>query len=284
MITPQHLQDAYIRACEIELQAFKPGNVSVYSAGHGMTVEDFRRSAKVSALALANPDYSLGQKIYYAIKATHEAVGCNTNLGIVLLCAPLLTAACAVKKEISLRQALSQILANTTVDDADWVFRAICLASPAGLGKSEEQDVKQQAAVTLKEAMGIAQQRDRIALQYVTDFKDIFDFSVLRYNGAFNCFFDPSWAAVSVYTALLSRYPDSHIERKYGCQYNNWVNQQMLAVDHALTHATRLNLIDLLFKVDADFKSKGINPGTTADLTVGTLLVIFLDELLSANG
>ncbi len=282
-ITIAQLQTAYIQACETELQAFKPGNVSVYSAGHGMTVEDFRRSAAVSAAAITNPDYALGEKIYYAVKATQQAVGCNTNLGIILLCAPLLTAAYAVNKTDSLRIALVQVLKTTTIDDAAWVFKAIALASPAGLGKSTAQDVNQQPSVTLTQAMNIAQSRDTIARQYITDFKDIFDFAILRYNEAFSYFFDQSWAAVSVYVALLCRYPDSHIQRKYGNQYNNWVNEQMLIIDQALTHCEKQDLLNLLYRVDTDFKSKKINPGTSADLTVATLLVSFLDKLFSDN-
>ena len=74
MITPEQLAEAYKQACEIELQAFKPGNVSVYSEGHDMTVEHFRISAEASAPAISNPDYSLGEKIYFAVKATREAV------------------------------------------------------------------------------------------------------------------------------------------------------------------------------------------------------------------
>jgi triphosphoribosyl-dephospho-CoA synthase len=281
MITPAQLSKAYIQACEVELQAFKPGNVSVYSDGHDMKVEDFRLSAKVSASAIVNPDYCLGEKIFYAVQATREAVGCNTNLGIILLCAPLITAAYQVTEMFSLRQALAQVSANTTVTDADWVFKAISLAAPGGLGNSEQQDVKETATVTLRQAMELASHRDRIALQYVSGFKDVFDFAVLRYNGAFSYFFDKSWAAVSVYIALLSHYPDSHIMRKYGNQHNRWVSEQMSRIDFALKTYAKSELIDLLYKVDQDFKEKSINPGTTADLTVATILVIFLDELLA---
>lgn len=280
-ITPAQLSAAYIEACELELQAFKPGNVSVYSDGHDMTVEDFRISAKVSSDSIVNPDYCLGEKVFYAVKATREAVNCNTNLGIILLCAPLLTAAYQVTEKKSLRQALVEVLGNTTLADADWVFKAISLASPGGLGESEQHDVNEKATVTLTQAMEIASERDRIALQYTTVFKDIFDFSVLRYNEAFNCFFDKCWAAVSVYTGLLSRYADSHIERKYGNQHNNWVSEQMSVVDCALKNYARPDLIQLLHKVDQDFKARRINPGTTADITVATILVIFLDELLA---
>lgn len=283
MITPAQLSAAYIEACELELQAFKPGNVSVYSDGHDMTVEDFRISAKVSADAIANPAYCLGEKIFYAVQATREAVNCNTNLGIILLCAPLLTAAYQVTEKLSLRQALAQVLANTTVTDADWVFKAISLAAPGGLGESKQQDVKKTATVTLAQAMEIASDRDRIALQYVTCFKDIFDFAIFRYNEMHNCFFDKGWAAVAVYVGLLCHYPDSHIMRKYGNQHNHWVSEQMSIVDNALKTYVKPDLIDLLYKVDQAFKAKGINPGTTADITVATVLVIFLDELLAVK-
>jgi triphosphoribosyl-dephospho-CoA synthase len=57
----------------------------------------------------------------------------------------------------------------------------------------------------------------------------------------------------------------------------------MLIIDNALTTHAKSDLIELLYKVDYDFKIKQINPGTTADLTVATMLVIFLDELLAAN-
>lgn len=58
------LIEHYKNACEVELQAFKPGNVSIYSEGHDMTVADFRLSADVSALPLCEPNYSLGEKIF----------------------------------------------------------------------------------------------------------------------------------------------------------------------------------------------------------------------------
>ena len=89
-IAPEMLQQAYLEACEAELQAFKPGNVSIHSEGHGMTVADFRLSAKASAPHLCDPALSLGEKIFQAIASTREAVGCNTNLGIVLLAAPMM--------------------------------------------------------------------------------------------------------------------------------------------------------------------------------------------------
>ncbi len=277
MSLEKQLQDFYLHACELELQAFKPGNVSVYSEGHDMTVDDFRISANVSALEIANPAYTLGEKIYYAVKATRSAVGCNTNLGIILLCAPIIQAAYNKQAKQSFRDALSTVLKNTTIEDADWVFKAITLASPGGLGESEHEDVSQKSTATLVDAMAIAQDRDRIALQFVTDFSDIFNFAIIQYNQAYDLWGNEKWAAVAVYTALLSKYTDSHIERKYGKLYSTLVFSLMsLANEELLNNNKPEDIIPLLQSIDQILKFKGINPGTTADLTVATVLAVDL--------
>lgn len=280
MTFPEQLGDLYQQACEIELQAFKPGNVSIYAEGHDMTVADFRISAQVSAAPLCNPDYSLGEKIFYAVKATREAVGCNTNLGIILLCAPMIQAASNGFSGTSLRQGLSRVLAATTIEDAEWVFKAIRLASPGGLGSSDQQDVNAKASVTLLEAMEIASSKDRIALQFITGYKDVFDFAVLRYNECFDLWGAHSWAAVAVYTGLLSQFPDSHVERKYGERYSELVTSSMVTLDAELLNTSDPDQIKpSLYRIDQAFKCQGINPGTTADMTVATVLAVFLEKL-----
>ena len=282
MLTRQQLKEAYEYACEIELRAFKPGNVSIYADGHDMTVEDFRLSARQSSAPITNNNYKLGERIYYAVKATREAVGCNTNLGIILLCAPLLLAAENVTTIKELRKKLAGLLANTSIEDAEWVFRAIALAAPGGLGETEEQDVAEKPDVSLTQAMKIASDRDRIALQFITNYKDVFDFLVLRYNAIFNRWADAEWAAVAVYATMLAKYPDSHIERKYGDLHTRLVMDKMALVDDKLSNIDRPEqLMDFLFEIDKEFKSAGINPGTTADFTVVTVLAVQLEQLFS---
>jgi triphosphoribosyl-dephospho-CoA synthase len=281
MLTSEQLVKFYRRACEIELQAFKPGNVSIYADGHDMTVKDFEISAQVSAEPICCPLYTLGEKIYYAVKATRDAVGCNTNLGIILLCAPLIQAASQVQSGLTLRQTLSQVLASTTLLDAEWVFKAIALATPGGLGKSAEQDVYQAPTVTLQQAMKIASDRDRIALQYVSDYKDIFDFAVLRYNAWLSQWKDSSWAAVFVYAELLSQFPDSHIERKHGKKHTESVAASMRQFLETFGQATDPEQFkQTLYRLDTEFKSIGVNPGTTADMTVATILSVLIEECI----
>ena len=57
---------------------------------------------------------------------TWAAAGCNTNLGIVLLCAPL---AAAVERREPLRTALHAVLGGLDVADAAAAYRAIARAN-----------------------------------------------------------------------------------------------------------------------------------------------------------
>ncbi|MCK5830550.1 MAG: triphosphoribosyl-dephospho-CoA synthase [Methylococcales bacterium] len=278
MLSQKQIIETYKKACASDINAFKPGNVSVYNAGHDMSVDDFILSADVSAVPISNPDYTLGEKIFYAVKATREAVGCNTNLGILLLCAPLIQATQEQKSGQSLQDALKLVLEKTSIEDAKWVFKAITVASPGGLGDSEDQDVNESPDVTLTQAMDIAKDKDRIAKQYATNYKDIFNFSILRYNNGLFRFESQEWAAVFVFTGLLRKFPDSHIERKYGEKHSDWVLKQIIAVDDALLNTqVPEQLLPMLHKVDKAFKDKGINPGTTADLTVATVFVVMME-------
>src|SRR5207302_10233942 len=126
-------------ACERELRALKPGNVHDRAAGHGMTAADFRASARAASGPLCRAGSPVGERIHGAIAATRAAVGCNTNLGIVLLAAPLLRAAEGARPS-RLQEALRRTLAMLTVADAAAAYAAIRIAAPGGLGQTEMED------------------------------------------------------------------------------------------------------------------------------------------------
>src|SRR5689334_8592739 len=135
-------------SCADEIAAPKPGNVHVYADGHGMSGRDFMASADAAAPALCAPGASLGARVLNAVIATREAVGMNTNLGILLLCAPLAKAA---EQEGELQAEAARICEAASIEDADLVFRAIALAAPGGLGDAPEHDVRRPARVPLRE-------------------------------------------------------------------------------------------------------------------------------------
>jgi triphosphoribosyl-dephospho-CoA synthase len=62
------------------------------------------------------------------------------------------------------------------------------------------------------------------------------------------------------------------------------VIDRMTVVDQALSNSERPEqTLQLLQDVDVEFKSAGINPGTTADLTVACLLAVRLETLLRVH-
>ena len=269
------------QACLDELQAIKPGNVHVFADGHGMTVEDFILSAKVAAEEIVAPNLSLGERILASVQATQNAVHCNTNLGIILLCAPLIQAAC---EPISMRlpEHLKKVLNSTTIKDADLCFKAIALANPAGLGEIALHDVHQLPNCTLLEAMQESAERDLIACQYSNNFADIFEFGVPNFEQAMARWQNSSWATTYVYLSFLATYLDSHIVRKQGEALAKIVRNE--AKNHleilAKTENPKTYLGELL-RWDSDLKTRKINPGTSADLTVATLFAI---KLKGTNG
>lgn len=268
---PEGIAAAFRAACRAETRALKPGNVHIYADGHGMTVADFEASAEAAAPHIAAVGASVGERILRAVTATRERVGQNTNLGIILLCAPLGAAAEATPTS-DLRGSLAAVLAALGTGDADACFRAIALANPGGLGTASDHDVRETARVTLREAMRHAAARDRIAYQYVSDFADIFDAGLPCAEAAASAGLDAAEAAARVYWHFLTRIPDSHIARKFGLAKAEEIRASAVAVGHRVGVASGADeRRNLLLTFDAQLKGDGINPGTTADLTVATL-------------
>ena len=275
--TSAQLVAAYKNACMAELQALKPGNVHAFADGHGMTIYDFINSADASATLIAQADCSVGERIFNAIEATQSAVGLNTNLGLVLLCAPIIHAALQRTEAQTLPQSLMHILTLLTIDDARLAGQAIVLANPAGLGSATENDVHQQPSVTLLQMMQSAQSRDVIAWQYSHDFSDIFDYGLARYAEALKRWENQAWATTALYLGFMANLLDSHIVRKYGDDLAKLVMAEAQALEIEYWTIDNPKLIQQkLLEWDASLKLRKINPGTSADLTVATLLASFL--------
>jgi triphosphoribosyl-dephospho-CoA synthase len=269
------IAEAFMAACRDELAAPKPGNVHVFADGHGMTVRDFLRSAEAAAPALSDPSLPAGARILAAVEATFTAAGMNTNLGIILLCAPLAAAAAAASDD--LRGSLRKTLAGLTHADAAATFKAILAAAPAGLGTASRHDVHDEAAVTLLEAMREAADRDKIAFQYASDFVDIFETGLGALTDARVKGWPAPWPVVSVYLAFLAGFPDSHIARKHGPDAAARVQGQARETRERYRNtATPEEALQDLLTFDRRLKVSGLNPGTSADLTVAS---VFADRL-----
>ena len=269
---PNQLRIAYEDACRREIEALKPGNVHVFADGHRMSAGQFLASAEVSSIPLTDPRLPVGGRILEAVRATRQAVGTNTNLGIVLLCAPLIRA--AEMAGGALRDNLGRVLDGMDLDDTAAVFEAIVLASPGGLGSADTHDVREKPTAGLLEAMREAAGRDRIAHQYATRYDDVFGIGLPAVEDALVRGESGMWPAVFAYMAFLAGFPDSHVARKHGADVAGRVRQEAAAIGASLEAAgDEKARIALLMDFDRSLKARGINPGTSADLTVASLFV-----------
>jgi triphosphoribosyl-dephospho-CoA synthase len=269
--TPAEIAERYFNACLDELRAPKAGNVHDFSDGHGMTVGDFERSAEVTRVWIAKPGASIGARVRGAVSATRQAVGQNTNLGIVLMSAPI-AAAAERDGAAELRSSIEAVLGGLDIDDARDVFAAIMLAAPAGLGDAPQHDVREPASVTLLEAMRSAAHRDRIAWNYSNGFADIFDIGLPCFRDALARFDDWLWATAATHFALMAAFPDTHIFREHGQEAAEAAQAGATEIGRRLaaTHDPGA-LISTIMALDRRLKAAGHNPGTSADLTVATL-------------
>jgi triphosphoribosyl-dephospho-CoA synthase len=282
VISRPAIADAFIAACRDELAAPKPGNVHTYAPGHRMTVAQFVASSAAAAGALCAPAARVGARIRGAVEASIKAAGANTNLGIVLLCAPL--AAAAEREPRELRAALVGVLDGLDIRDADDAFAAIVQAAPAGLGRAERHDVFAPVQATLKQAMAEAADRDRIARQYATAFADVFDLGMALHATAMTRWSDPKWAILAVYLGFLSEFPDSHIVRKHGAQTAAEVCRTAMKFNALLWSAQQpADRLGDFLAFDTALKTRRINPGTSADLTVATLFGRRLQSALPSD-
>lgn len=278
MRTPGAVAAAGQLACLIEAGSFKPGNVSPGRHFHDARYEDFVASAVAIGPALAAAGRQpLGSTILHAIAATREWTTSNTNLGMILLLAPLARA--ALHTEGDLRDSLRRELAATTVEDAVEVYEAIRLARPGGLGSSANEDVSGAPTVTLREAMALAANRDNVAREYATDFAATFEVGVPALRAARSAGLAWSEATVETFLRFLGTMPDTLIKRKLGTAAAAAVSRRAREVEDAGGVRSEPGR-EALEAFDDELRSpnNAYNPGTTADLTCAALFVVILED------
>ncbi|MFK7815791.1 MAG: triphosphoribosyl-dephospho-CoA synthase [Gammaproteobacteria bacterium] len=268
----KELINHYLQVCKLDVESLKPGNISLYSGGKDLSVDDFLNSAKASAEPITDPALSLGSRILHAISATQVAVHTNTNLGMVLLMAPLVQAMFNKALDESLRDSIIKVLTSSTVQDALHVYQAIRIAKPGGMGEKNNQDISQEPTVTLLNTMKIASEWDMVAAQYSNNFDDIFNFGVPRYHALMKKWGDEKWATAGLFLSYLRYYPDSLIERKFGLLKAREISDMISALEMELYQSDSPSRYEAqLLEIDRQLKRNLINPGTSADLTAASI-------------
>ena len=270
------LRRAFIWACTLDVQARKPGNVSLACGGHGMQAALFIASAEAAADPLCTPGTRVGERIGHAMRATLAAAQCNTNLGILLLCAPLIAAGERWRPDDGLpglRLHLAAVLQGLDVADARAAYRAIAAAHPGGLGAAPQQDVADEPTIGLRDAMALAADRDRIAYQYQHSHVDVFELGLPAFVETQRVQSDSAPAMQRAFLEFLAALPDSHIVRKHGAAVAHSVMAEALPWRARARAGLALDTDPAFAAWDESLKTRAVNPGTSADLCVATALV-----------
>jgi triphosphoribosyl-dephospho-CoA synthase len=263
-----------------EATARKPGNVHPGASFDETTCyAAFVQSAVIIGPFLQHASSAgVGETVLVCVQATREAVGTNTNLGTILLLAPL----AAVPQKQSLAKGIGDVLNGLNSDDTRWVYAAIAAACAGGLGRASEADVfePEPPLLTLVEAMRLAADRDLIARQYINGFATVFDVARWIEEGLKQLSLNE--AIIGAHLRLLASHPDSLIQRKCGLQVAQEASERAAAVlqsarPRGADYVRSLDDFDRWLRADGHRR----NPGTTADLIAAGLFVLLREGRLN---
>lgn len=296
-------------ASALEVSGYpKPGNVHRTSDLKESTFEHFiassiaigpvvldvaKKGFRAGKGEVKTADIGVGGAIKSAIENTMKwQRDGNTNLGLVLLLTPLAAAAgITLAKEgkiemKKLRANLSSVLKSTTPEDALNVYDAILIANPGGLGGMDELNVKNKASkkkikeerISLYEIMNLSSEWDNISREWVTDMQITFEFGYPLVKKLYGRTKNMNTTTVQSFLELLSKYPDTFVQRIHGKKIAERVSEKARAIIKEGGMLTSKGGA-LITKFDEELREKGINPGTTADLTASSLMLAILDGM-----
>ncbi len=268
-------------ACLLEVCASKPGNVHRGADFDNLTFTDFVVSAEILGQAIdTRKTDSVGELILETIRSTAAIVSTNSNLGIALLVSPLAIAANAGSlTQIMVRRILREMGAG----DSRFIYEAIRIARPGGLGATSKMDVASHPPENILDAMEFSSDQDLVARQYVNDFQQVFDDVIpLLITGQLH-FGSITESIIYTQVSLLARFGDSLIRRKCGddvsAQAQMYARQalEQLIANSRESYCAKLAELDFWMRSDGHRR----NPGTTADLIVAGLFVGIVNDQIS---
>lgn len=276
----------------------KPGNVHRTQDFDDMIFEDFIISGIVigdlmKKAAERGKKYKddnslhkirLGEIIKEAVLETDKWIGNNTNLGIIILFAPLSAAAGMSSDVRVLRQNVERVMKATTSKDAINLYDAINAADAGGMGEQEELDVADSEArgriikedISMFKVFEMSAKWDLLSSELTTGMPVTFETGYPIFKETKSTY-GLNKATVQTFITILARNPDTLISRKYGMDTARIVTAD---ADSILQNGGILNAQGelLIREFDKQLLRNKFNPGTTADITAASIMVGLLDE------
>lgn len=301
---------AAISALLLEVSATpKPGNVHRYHDHEDVRYEHFLISSasmnkclfKYSLKALINAfsnslkDLGIGQFIYECVKYSKEwHSGGNTNLGTSTILSLEVPAVIFAKINYNIYDphVISKyaiiIAKETDVEDAIYFYKAIRAVMPSYLGrisdapipdvfdKDFERKIKLDK-ITLWDVWKYSSQWDLVSKNCISGLKHVLE----GYNHLvkfLEILKDWNLAVIASFLKLLSQYDDSLILRKHGVQVLDNVKSK---AKHLLSGILEdpSSGIHMLKKFDDELHKNKINPGSIADILMGSIMLALLNNI-----
>jgi len=259
----------------------KPGNVDRERDLPDLRFEQFLAGAVGARAGLeAAQDGAVGEAFETAVAGMADAAGTNTQFGCLLLLVPLVRTASS--GELT-RERASDVVEATTVEDAAAFYRAFehtDVAVPDPPEDADALDVRRGAdaipdlrerGLTLFDVMELSADHDANAREWVEGFPRVFR-AAARIEADDGLLAD---RAASAFLQLLAEAPDTLVVTEHGESVAAELQERALELRGADPEAVRAFAEELV--------ERGVNPGTTADLTAAALYVA-LERGVSVDG
>jgi triphosphoribosyl-dephospho-CoA synthase len=254
----------------------KPGNVDRIHDFEDVTYEHFLGSSVGLFPAFrkaASKEHNVGDLILNAVQAsaTWQRAG-NCHFGAILLLIPLCAAASRSSTIPQLKANVKKIVESTTTIDAIRFYESfrsvnVRVQEKHYLDVNDPESVRniQKQKLTLLDVMEISSSNDTIAKEWVEGFPRTFHGAELfrRFEESGHGL---NKSIVCLFLSLLSEAPDTLVAKKFGIRI-------ALEVSAKATQALKNGNIE---DFDKELIARRINPGTTADLVIGSLFVTLL--------
>jgi triphosphoribosyl-dephospho-CoA synthase len=207
--------------------------------------------------------------------------GGNTHFGALLLLVPLAIAAgaCECYDTDEIKQKATEIMRNTTMDDALEVYSAFPKAQVKVGQDVPELDVMDESSkaeirkkqLSFHEILTISASYDLISRELVDGFKLTFRYAKLIANLAKDERINDAITHADL--RLLSEEEDTFITMKFGAEKSRYVKER--ATEIVNTGYKRAEIEEF----DDELVREGLNPGSTADIIAAALFVSILGGL-----
>lgn len=249
----------------------KPGNVDRERDLEALRFEQFLAGAVGARDGLeAAEDGPVGDAFETAVAGMADGSGTNTQFGCLLLLTPLVRA--AARDDLT-PEGVTEVVEATTVADAEAFYRAFehaDVAVPDPPKGADALDARRGAAaipalrerdLTLEDVLALAADHDANASEWVEGFPRVFR-AAARIEAARGPLTD---RAASAFLTLLAEELDTLVVTEHGEGVAHEVQERALALQRADAEEVR--------EFADDLAERGINPGTTADLTAAAVFV-----------